>query len=1483
MVTLIASLLSGVISTKALGIPEIMIIKPEPPQPVGICVTVAAEVTPSNDFGKMRIKFANEEWQETTTSEIKRTFCTNKYEPGVYKIRVEAAELGDNAWSRSTVAEADYELKDISYFYPGQVAIFGTLRQVFPAQIGDELYIIRSTEHQRWLVPNKETAEALCLGWGGEPGNIWNVPDSELLKISKGPDVPDISTNPDAFWEFRNRYFLPCDPSAFIQSVATPTVEPNSQGTDGGLIAFVRNSNIFMISPDGTGERQLTSDGGYSDPAWSPDGSTMVFARLTDIDQSGGQATYIGLLDVLTLKQQILVEPGVSPFSPPPPWPPSYYIYDRPKWSPDGQSIYFHTFDGRASGDRIWKVDIGGSILTQDVFSGNRENDIVPFDISPTDGKIVYVSLWHAPPDRGNGLTLTDENGNLLDEILPVSSNTYIDHLCWSWNGQRVNYTTSADPTFGGRDNISWIDAIKPDDRGISLDLSQKPQGLACSPYNDDFVYVIDETLIIFNKDAGTTLNLTQGIQPSWGRAILNNSSISGNAGTGEVTLSYVDGDPKSVLADSNGDYSFTVPHGWSGAVTPSKPGYTFDPESRTYASVQSDQVGQDFAAIQLPPQEIELTGLEVTQAIQNLRNDIILIKDKRTFVRAHVRSASGTINSVTAILIGRRPDGRVAFQLHPSNIGKHINVKENPSRLLADNSFYFKLPMEELNGTLELEFQGVGYTPMCSEPDNDNNLNNDHDCKVQVTFSDSPALEVKFIDFMWLGEDGSVHLPSRDDHNMVEREIETVFPIPDLKPEVRNVPVLANLSHLGPPNTDEDFTWLNLELNTIRFMDGCVNDVLTHLSNCQRFYVGILVDPPEFGTLGGATRSVPPKYNYVAAAYYIPSHSYLGPAHELGHALGRCHTDNVDNPWTPKEICFHDPADGAISKDKDENSPDSYYGFDTNAIDFFGQPYVNRPYKINPVYKPNTPDLMSYAPYHWPSAYTYPEFSRFVREHLISRLDVPSLVDLQTGASVILVRGVVNSTTGTGSLDSAYVVESRASLSAPESGSYTLRFEDSNGRDLASYSFEPDYISASYAENAETSQGNTGFFVLPLPWYPNATRIVLLHNGQELDSRTASSSAPTIHIDYPNGGESLSGSTETLSWYSTDLDGDTLEYVVQYSTDGGATWETLATDWTSTTYELNLDMVTGSDQGLLRVLASDGFHTAQDQSDATFSVAKHAPWARIDAPVTGSLFVIGQTIILEGSAFDNEDGYLEDEVVSWRSNIDGVLGIGQSLSIIASTLTEGIHTVTLNAQDSDGQTGSTQVIINVYRDLPTLPASLSTAPGALNFLALKESKQTVGETVSIRNDGDGPMHWSASADQNWILLSAEEGIAPTDFVVKADPAKLAVGEYTGTITITASDAMNSPQTIAVTLQVQEVQNSGVTWVLYVILVLAALMLITLGVTLPSYLHRKKVSSITRLEGQADPVEKYCKNCGTRLPKEGRFCPQCGTPRGRIQ
>ena len=72
----------------------------------------------------------------------------------------------------------------------------------------------------------------------------------------------------------------------------------------------------------------------------------------------------------------------------------------------------------------------------------------------------------------------------------------------------------------------------------------------------------------------------------------------SGNEISG-VTITFSNGEG-STTTDSSGYYSQKVKEGWSGAVTPSKVGYNFDPASRNYSEVKRDQKDQDYIGTQI-------------------------------------------------------------------------------------------------------------------------------------------------------------------------------------------------------------------------------------------------------------------------------------------------------------------------------------------------------------------------------------------------------------------------------------------------------------------------------------------------------------------------------------------------------------------------------------------------------------------------------------------------------------------------------------------------------------------------------------------------------------------------------------------------------------------------------------------------------------------------------------------------------------------
>ncbi len=145
----------------------------------------------------------------------------------------------------------------------------------------------------------------------------------------------------------------------------------------------------------------------------------------------------------------------------------------------------------------------------------------------------------------------------------------------------------------------------------------------------------------------------------------------------------------------------------------------------------------------------------------------------------------------------------------------------------------------------------------------------------------------------------------------------------------------------------------------------------------------------------------------------------------------------------------------------------------------------------------------------------------------------------------------------------------------------------------------------------------------------------------------------------------------------------------VQYSADGGATWETHAVDWPGQSLDIDSAELAATTNGLIRVTASDGFNTAATQSAAPFTVQPHAPAVSINSPHEGAIFIADQQLFLDASANDMQDGALSGTNVQWYSDRDGALGSGAILSFNAIKLSEGYHTITVTAIDSAGLTNS--------------------------------------------------------------------------------------------------------------------------------------------------------------------------------------------------
>jgi hypothetical protein len=109
-------------------------------------------------------------------------------------------------------------------------------------------------------------------------------------------------------------------------------------------------------------------------------------------------------------------------------------------------------------------------------------------------------------------------------------------------------------------------------------------------------------------------------------------------------------------------------------------------------------------------------------------------------------------------------------------------------------------------------------------------------------------------------------------------------------------------------------------------------------------------------------------------------------------------------------------------------------------------------------------------------------------------------------------------------------------------------------------------------------------------------------------------------------------------------------------------------------------------------VTAVDGLGaTGQDTVAVTVLSGTGVPSAQILGPPPGTFVGPGTTIEFQGAGTDPEDGTLPGTSLQWSSDIDGILGTGNTLQrALSGPITpcnpESVgHTITLRVTDSDG------------------------------------------------------------------------------------------------------------------------------------------------------------------------------------------------------
>lgn len=139
------------------------------------------------------------------------------------------------------------------------------------------------------------------------------------------------------------------------------------------------------------------------------------------------------------------------------------------------------------------------------------------------------------------------------------------------------------------------------------------------------------------------------------------------------------------------------------------------------------------------------------------------------------------------------------------------------------------------------------------------------------------------------------------------------------------------------------------------------------------------------------------------------------------------------------------------------------------------------------------------------------------------------------------------------------------------------------------------------------------------------------------------------------------------------------------------------------------------------------------------------------------------------------------------------------------ATLTAGTYTATIAIDDGPGRADPKNISVTFTVEEPA-PAAIEPSPATITFTALRGGSGPAAQTLTITNSGARPLVWTATPTESWLQIAPAAGtVAPggsAALSVTALHGSLQKGVYNGAIAISDPAASNSPQQVAVTLNV---------------------------------------------------------------------------------
>ena len=504
---------------------------------------------------------------------------------------------------------------------------------------------------------------------------------------------------------------------------------------------------------------------------------------------------------------------------------------------------------------------------------------------------------------------------------------------------------------------------------------------------------------------------------------------------------------------------------------------------------------------------------------------------------------------------------------------------------------------------------------------------------------------------------------------------------------------------------------------------------------------------------------------------------------HELGHAYGRHHADfcgaSAGGFWVFKPPGYeqYPYSHGDISP---VVGPSQNWDFGYGLLDLV----VGFDYWPSPAaYTPDWKDVMTYCNNQWISDWTYESIMDQMQNSLLARHDV----QLNAGEPTerIPVAGAINLQTDAIELEPVFILPDAPEFDTRIPGDYAIVLRNEEKNELARYPFSPNefQIDGFDSEGIQEPEYYLNIFE-QVPYVAGTAILEIEHLGRVLLSLGRGSAAPVLEISAPLPGTILSENNVTIAWNAYEDDGEAMFFNVQYSHDAGETWRLIGQNIMGNSLTISRTNLIPGTKAYFRVWASDGLNTSMVELEDPVSVANSPPAVELISPADGGIWVLDQSIAFWASAEDPDAGSLPENQVRWYSNLDGWLGDGENVT--TAGLSVGTHQITVFAFDQQGGVGVASLELTVYSsaaDLPAMPDVLTASP---QLIILEPGFGEASKQILLDNlFNPGPIVWTASTSDAWIVLDAYSGEAPGLINVSVDESLLEDGVYNGTIKIT--------------------------------------------------------------------------------------------------